>query len=241
MISLIERMARDYRRVIKRTQKAVGYTQDASISSQMRIELNALSEKWSKEFVQASQVHVPKFFESVSKDSKRRLIDSLGAMAGVSISVPDMPASLQDIVKASITENVGLVRSVGNQFRERVEGAVMRSISQGGGGTHDVFKYLTKVEGMATKRAKLIATDQNRKATTAFNTERMKSTNIRKWEWVHSGGGAEPRALHKKLNRQVFSFDDPPPIIDERTGERGYPGQLIHCRCIMRPVFDFEE
>ncbi|RIQ43658.1 phage head morphogenesis protein, partial [Bordetella avium] len=32
---------------------------------------------------------------------------------------------------------------------------------------------------------------------------------------------------------------DNPPIIDKTTGERGLPGQLINCKCRMRPVIDF--
>jgi uncharacterized protein with gpF-like domain len=36
----------------------------------------------------------------------------------------------------------------------------------------------------------------------------------------------------------VYSFDDLP-VVDERTGETGIPGQAVNCRCTMSPVFDF--
>jgi hypothetical protein len=74
----------------------------------------------------------------------------------------------------------------------------------------------------------LIARDQVRKVTTAINVERAKSAGITKFRWRHSGGGSEPRQDHVDMDGMIFSYDDPP-VIDERTGERGYPGQLINC------------
>ena len=38
------------------------------------------------------------------------------------------------------------------------------------------------------------------------------------------------------MNGYVFPIDFPP-IIDRKTGERGYPGQLINCKCHMEPVY----
>lgn len=232
-------MARDYARAIKRTEREVGYTQDASISSQMSIMLNELSKKWESRFIKLSNKLVPALFKSIDKSSKNNLQNSLGQMMGVSMTVPDMPASLQDLVKASVVENVQLIRSVGTQFRERANQSVMRSISQDGLGRKTIYEHLTKYEGMGAKRAKLIANDQSRKVTSMYNVERMKSTGIKRWGWIHSGGGAEPRKLHKWLDGQEFDFDNPP-IIDSRTGERGFPGQLIHCSCTMQPVFELE-
>lgn len=42
------------------------------------------------------------------------------------------------------------------------------------------------------------------------------------------------------LNGGIFDIDDPP-VIDKRTGEKGFPGQLSYCMCIMQAVLDFED
>ena len=45
--------------------------------------------------------------------------------------------------------------------------------------------------------------------------------------------------LHKKLNNQIFRFDDPPIIyLDEKRGisQKGLPGETYNCRCSMVPV-----
>jgi len=89
------------------------------------------------------------------------------------------------------------------------------------------------------RRARMIAHDQTRKAYNNLNRGRMEKLGLKKFKWLHTGGSAHPRKLHQMLNGLVFSFDDPP-IIDEKTGERGIPGQAINCRCRMQVVLDLE-
>ena len=42
------------------------------------------------------------------------------------------------------------------------------------------------------------------------------------------------------LNNGIFELEKPP-VIDKRTGERGYPGQLPYCRCTIAAVVEFED
>ena len=46
---------------------------------------------------------------------------------------------------------------------------------------------------------------------------------------------ARERPLHRMLNGKIFRFDDPP-VIDERTGQRGLPGETYNCRCDLTPI-----
>ena len=67
----------------------------------------------------------------------------------------------------------------------------------------------------------------------------MRDVGITQFKWVHAGGSKDPRNYHKNvLNGKVFNVDDPP-IIDQKTGERGYPGQAINCKCYQVPVIEF--
>ena len=43
------------------------------------------------------------------------------------------------------------------------------------------------------------------------------------------------RPDHRKLNGKICRFDNPP-VIDERTGARGLPGETYNCRCSLTPV-----
>lgn len=211
-----------------------------SYASQARILADALRKRFVAAFARRSRPAAERMQAQVDAASSASLHGSLREMSGgISLSTRSIPKAATEMLKASVVENVALIRSIPEQYFLDVQGAVMRNI-QRGDGTAGVLREIQRVGGVATRRAELIARDQVSKATSALNAARMKGLGIRKFEWIHSGGGKEPRKLHQRMSGKVYSLDDPP-VIDERTGERGLPGQLINCRCAMRPVIDFED
>lgn len=240
MSRLINSMVKDYEKVFSELNDDFeGFTMDASFASQTRIWLNRLKRKWDKIFKQKSTEIADKFVSQVDIGAKRNLDDSLKQLSGgITIKTPDMPEALKDKIIASTAENVALIKSIPLQFHQRIESVALRSISQGGEGAKTLLEEIRHTGSVTEKRANFIAVDQTRKITTAVNYERMKSAGIRKAIWRHSGGSAEPRQLHQKLDGEVFDLDNPP-VIDERTGERGLPGQLPNCKCFWTPVIDF--
>ena len=226
-------------RAFKRLDDDVALAFDASPISQSRILLNAMRDKWAKRFTDESNRIIDRFIKQADKSSYVSVEESLKALTGgVSLNPPKVSGRLEESLKASTEENVGLIKSIQSTFHEKIQGSVMRSLQPGGQGAAGIFADIKKYTDADTKRAKRIAIDQTRKVTTNLNVERQKSAGVKKWRWNHSGGSAEPRKLHLALDQQVFSHDDLP-IIDKRTGQRGYPGQLINCKCFMTPVFDF--
>jgi SPP1 gp7 family putative phage head morphogenesis protein len=176
----------------------------------------------------------------VDAASSASLHQSLKELSGgVSLSTRTIPKPAIEILKAGVAENVALIRSIPDQYFLKIQGEVMRNI-QRGDGSAGVLAAIEHIGVVTTKRAELIARDQTSKATTNLNAARMKGLGIRKFEWLHSSGGKEPRKLHVEMSGNIYSLDDPP-IIDDNTGERGLPGQLINCRCVMRPVLEFGE
>lgn len=112
-------------------------------------------------------------------------------------------------------------------------------------------RYFYRVaDGAITKAwAEVIADDQINKASERLRVEKWKKNGVRMVRWVHDNF-SEPRPYHKEewngrsgifdgrpngLNGYIFPIDFPP-VIDPRTGERGYPGQLINCKCHLEPV-----
>lgn len=240
---LIERMRKEYERelgkLLSEFAQDSALSMDANLGSQARILLNKLSAKWQSLFNRSASRITDRMIEQVDRSAKANLGESLKKLSGgLTIQTPDMPAGLQDVITASIAENVALIKSVAVQYHDRIASAVFVSIQSGGQSRATVLEELRKIGGMSDRRAKLIARDQVSKVTTQMNAERAKSVGMRKFQWLHSRGGAEPRKLHQQLDGQIFSYDDLP-VIDERTGERGLPGQLINCRCQAIPVIDF--
>lgn len=157
---------------------------------------------------------------------------------GLTLKTDKMSKGLTDALEAATVENVGLIRNIPQQFYERIEGAVMRSLQPSGGGQSAIYDEVTKIKGMAKRRAELIARDQTRKATATIQVEKAAANGYTKFKWIHSGGGMEPRKLHLDYNGEIFEYANPP-VIDKRTGERGYPGQAINCRCVAVPVVEW--
>lgn len=241
---LVAAMRKEYDREIRkliRTHAAEEHAlaMDASLASQARILFGWLGTKYAKLFAARSSSIVERMIGGASKASQIQVGESLKKISGgLTIPVPDMPGELSDKITAATAENVALIKSIGAQYHEKISQTVLRSIATGGNGAQDLFDQISHIDGVTENRAKLIAVDQTRKVTTAMNVERSKSVGMRKFEWLHSGGGSEPRKLHLRYDGQVFDYDNPP-VIDERTGERGFPGQLINCRCTMVPVLSF--
>ena len=214
------------------------FAHDASVSSQARILMNELQKKFENLFNLNAKPLAESFTDDSEAASAVSLKSSLCELSGgITLKTDIFTNELKDVLTATIAENVGLIKSIPAQYLDGVQGAVYRSITTGNG-LADLIPFLKKHKKMTQKRADLIAHDQTRKAYGAINRIRMQKLGIKKFEWLHSSGGQHPRKLHQQLSGKIFNFDDPP-IIDDRTGERGFPGQLINCRCRSIAVIDF--
>jgi SPP1 gp7 family putative phage head morphogenesis protein len=214
---------------------------DASIASQSRILTNALIDRFSVLFARAAKGISESMIDEVQTNSATGLRNSLRDIAGNVTLKTDVLTSgpVADTITASVAENVSLIKSIPQKFLEGVQGAVMRSITSGNG-LADLDPYLKDQKGITERRARNIALDQTRKAYNAINKSRMQGLGVSKFEWIHTGGSQKPRQDHIDMSGEIYSFDDPP-VIDQRTGERGIPGQAPNCRCTMRPILDFGE
>lgn len=217
------------------------FAQDASVSSQARILTNALIKKFTDLFAALAKPTAERFAEesdqtsdTAVKSSIRQLSDDLTLSTKTITSGP-----LNDILNATITENVGLIKSIPAQYLCGVQGAVMRSITTGNG-MQDLVPYLQKHKGITLRRARMLASDQTKKVFSSLSKARMEKIGVTSYEWLHTSGRRHPRKLHIAMNGNIYRYDDPP-IIDEKTGERGIPGQAINCACRMRPVLNFNE
>ena len=243
---LIKRMTTDVEKQLKElfnTDYAKQYfAQDASISSQARILTNSLMRKYEEMFSIFSKPMSEKVVEEAEKSSSTALELSIEQLSGgLTIKISSISDYTKQILDASITENVALIKSIPEKYLNGVQQAVMRSITSGQG-LKDLVPYLQKHAGITNRRANLIALDQTRKAFNAISRGKMEKLGLQNFEWLHSGGSNHPRKLHQKLSGKIFSLDNPPIIEQNGTTEiRGFPGQLPYCRCKMMPVIKFDE
>lgn len=229
---------REILRLFKTDAASAHFGEDATIASQSRILMTSLADRFNDLFAKKAKPLSESMVSDASKNGTRALHSSLQKLSGgMSLKTSLGSSSLSNITKAAVTENVSLIKSIASEYLQKVEGAVMRSITTGNG-LQDLVPALEDYEGQTHRRAKNIALDQTRKAYNSINKGRMQALGVKKFMWHHSGGGAHPREEHVQMDGEVYSFDRLP-VIDRRTGERGIPGQAPNCRCTMSPVFDF--
>lgn len=244
MAKLIDRMTAETSRKImalfKREPAQEYFAQDISVASQARVLTNALKDKFYQIFNLASRPMAERMTDEEDDSSAASLKASLKQLSGgLTLRTDLLTGDLKQVLNATITENVGLIRSIATQYLDGVQGAVMRSITTGNG-LADLVPYLKNHDGITLRRARIIARDQTRKAFSNINSERMKKIGITEYEWLHSAGGQKPRKLHVAMSGKIYSLEKPP-VIDQKTGQRGKPGDLINCRCRMVPVIRFDE
>lgn len=104
---------------------------------------------------------------------------------------------------------------------------VVGQMSIEGKSVKSLEEYLIKQFGVSQTKARFLARNETAIATTSYLVSKYQSEGFTKFKWHTTLDGRE-RELHKELNNQIFRFDNPP-IIDQRTGERGLPGETYNC------------
>jgi len=248
---LIDKMIKETNRELEKlfkSQAADDYfdTEDASISSQARILMDKLTRKFEALFDDQAKPITEQMIRNENNASKANTKASFERLSGgATINTDFMTAGMSEVVKASAAESTSLIKSIPQQHMEAVEGAVMRSITTGNG-LEDLVPFLEKRTGITKRRARFIAKDQTKKVYSNLNAKRMTAVGLDKYRWQHSGADKVPRPHHVKshesggLNGGIFSLSNPP-IIDPKTGQRGKPGDLPGCTCIMVPVMQLDD
>lgn len=218
---------------------------DISPAAQARILTNKLKDRFEQLFATEAKPAAESMVDQADAASAADVGRSLRELSGgLKLNTNILTNQMKEFMSATVANNVSLIKSIPSEFFRDVQQAVLSSIADGRG-LEDLTAFFQKQEGVQARRAENIATDQTHKAYNGLNKGRMTQNGIKKFEWVHSGGGLHPRQHHIDaapggLNHGIFSFDKLP-IIDLSTGERGLPGQAINCRCTMVPVIQFDD
>lgn len=173
---------------------------------------------------------------------------------GVHIDVLRDPKARREVARI-VRENAKLIRSIPRLYLSKVNAAIL-SYNEGNLTQSKFDERMDELERQVFTRMRLIARDQNDKATEAMLILRMDANGLRLVKWCHTHlPEKKPRDYHLRrwdghsgkrngrpngLNGYIFDISKPP-VIDLETGERGYPAQLINCRCYLVPVFENDQ
>ena len=226
-----------------RPQVAAYFATDG-VADEARATFLLLRRKLEQTIEQLAPEYAEEMVAAVNSQSDRAVTNSIKTITrylGEDMTIPAPTGKILEIIQATVGENVMYIKSIPFNYLKNVEGFVMRSIAEPtSGGTKELIANLDAMLYKQSKeihnKAKNLALDQIRKAYNNLNAQRMQNAGIDEFIWRHTHAGQRSRPLHKDvLDGQVYSFNDLP-VIDDRTGARGIPGQAINCKCYMIPV-----
>ncbi|MBW5801181.1 phage minor head protein [Halomonas elongata] len=173
----------------------------------------------------ASDVGVAEFGERVSRFNLRQFVKLVRRVYGepYAKAEPDLAA----LMRAWELENLKLIRSIPEQYVDKLQGVVIRAISEGQSATA-VRDAIRATYDQPLNRAETIAIDQIGKLNARITEYRQKNIGIKEYRWRGVMDWRE-RPHHRRRENKVFRWKRPP--------WDGHPGQPVRCRCWAQPVW----
>jgi SPP1 gp7 family putative phage head morphogenesis protein len=228
---MIAAMNRDTQRQVKATYRAnpPEMAQDESSAAALRRLMAGLGRKWEARFNEFAQTWGRKFTRDAASATDRAFAAN-ARKAGLTVRF-QITRAMNDVMQATIGEQVSLIRSIPEEYLKDVEGSVMRSV-QIGRDIGGLAAELEKNYGITRRRAETIARDQNNKATASMTRVRQQEIGITHAVWLHSAGGKQPRPSHVAFSGKQYEIARGA-FLD---GVWTWPGVEINCRCVPKSV-----
>ena len=206
---------------------------EAATGGLWRDAFRRLARRWTSRFDDLAD-DLARYFAT---ETARRTTSALRTMlrkGGMSVRFK-MSRPMNDVMQATLTQQVSLIKSIPAQYLTQVEGSVMRSVAAG----RDLGFLAKELEhhyGVTKRRAAFIARSLNNLATASMTRVRQQEAGITEAIWVHSGGGREPRPTHLKAGKERARYRVSEGWWDPAEKKFVFPGELPNCRCVSRPV-----
>lgn len=139
---------------------------------------------------------------------------------------------LRSFMRSAIKENVNWIKSISQEYHDRVETIIYQGVRRGESIT-EMARSLREVADISEKRAKFIARDQTGSIYGDMTHRRQQKAGIAKFEWSTSGD-ERVRESHRELDGKVFTWEKGAEV----DGRRIWPGTDYNCRCVALPVIE---
>lgn len=191
-------------------------------------------------YIEQVEFNIPYIVESmVFDDEVKTILDDAGNevkknVKHLNVIELELSEEQKNKIAHTYTENVRgyVIKDFANELlpemRRKIQELVLRGYR-----TDKVQELLQKEYGIMARKAKFLAQNETTIMLSEYKKVTYKEMGFDKFIWRTITDGRE-RELHKALNGTVWSYDNPP-VIDERTGQRGLPGQTYNCRCEQIP------
>ena len=193
--------------------------------------MDAVINRWSYNLDRIAP-EMAKVFVGKSKSNYERRLLSILRRRGFTVGF-NHSQYVEEQMQVALGENIGLIKSVGEQYLDRVRLSVWQSV-KGGYDVEGLVKRLREIDGMSERRAKIIAGDQVGKINDAIENARALELGVTKAVWMHSGASKKPRLSHQKANGMEYDLEKGAYIDHEWI----HPRDKIGCKCGKRLIIE---
>lgn len=175
----------------------------------------------------------------IFNDQVKTILDDAGNQVsenikGLNIIEPELSEEQLNEIAESYTNNMQYyVKNWAEKriplMREEVKKAILSGFRE-----DEVQKMLMKEYNIGKNKAKFLAHNETSIMLAEYKKVTYKEMGFNEFIWQTIRDGRE-RPLHYALNATIWEFDNPP-VIDERTGQKGLPGETYNCRCNLVPI-----
>ncbi len=182
---------------------------------------------FSSKYQQVSEQLATKIVTMQAKYADSQLAKLFKKQTGLDLSAVMTDEAIEEAVKEAIHANVSLIKSIPDEYLQRVEKAVMAGLQSGQLST-TLAEELQKIKKITDNRAKLIANDQLGKINGRITQIRQQNLGITHYEWS-TCHDERVRHSHRLRDGKIFAWDKPP--------SDGHAGMAIRCRCVAIAYF----
>ena len=234
LFGLYTPMMQDYRRSVLRitTRYKKHHVSQLDAVAQLDDVIKKLDAKYEAQFKVFADTFGPQYAKAQSKEAK---IKVTRGYAQFNVPAPKMTPNLGDLKALeglSVLAMSGMISSGQRFYSEKI--TYMVTTSMKAENVDSLPEYFDKQEGITDRWVKGKFGDNYRQDFNAYCRDFMEGLGLKFFMWDHTDRAMTPRRFHKyHLNNKVYRLNRPP-IIDEKTKQRGYPGDLWACQCRMR-------
>lgn len=245
-------MMRDYARILRAVARALA---EATKQHMALIDSHLRTDESESEFIlriireayeatgttAAAMAQAQRIAEQVKGYNEQEFYAVLRSVMGVNIFIqaPD----LRRIMDEFAAENVRLIKSIPEQYFDKLQGVVSRGLQEGAM-TRDVAGEIRELYGVTSKRSQLIARDQIGSLNGMISQSRQIAAGIGAYKWSTSRD-SRVRESHTDREGRYYAWPGSGmagKIINGKTVLTLFngkpPGMEIDCRCVALPIID---
>lgn len=229
---------KDYARSLKKLARAVGGVIETHIDGVKIIDEAGMLKKlneYSKVITPWATKQSSKMVGKVSASNKRAW-QSKSALIGRLFRENLAEGHVDLAAQRLVHEQVKLIQSIPTEAAERAQKLSMEAVLNGSR-IDEIAEELQRTTDVTENRAILIARTETSRSNAAISRARAQSVDSKQYIW-HTADDGDVRESHAEMEGTVQSWDDPPTLSDDMTGN---PGEFPNCRCWAEPILPTNE